>query len=308
MEYPPNNSECCAPIYLEKMMKALSISKNNSKKDTFIKAGNVANLKISEKIDKDLLNFQEILMENREQQKKIAGTNKTKTLEANDYFSQYQQQLYFKIESSMSYQTIVDNGYDLPPDQLFSVPDQWSSTQNLEKYFEELKQRNNKLKINLDCKYERTLLLHNLPELLKTERNFNLKLGQIFHEWIKPLAHLSLIKSGSENSKESKRHENLHNIPDVFNTIFVGFPKLYFRQIDRWRNLISDLENQANDYFSIKGFCQSFLCQSYGQFENDMAGYIYHCKLMQQDNFKQNMMELKLVWGVWDLGFRIHDL
>ena len=77
------------------------------------------------------------------------------------------------------------------------------------------------------------------------------------HNWLVKLAHLVLCG---------------HDLPSdaIFNTIFCGFPKLYWNQIDRWRFLIEDLEEFG---LTIEGITRRFLPGSREALENSMAVY-----------------------------------
>merc|ERR1719454_1416984 len=120
-------------------------------------------------------------------------------------------------------------------------------------------------------------MLYNLPELLKTEQKFNQILGFIMNTWLKQLAHLSQIRDDIPRDA-------------IFHTIFLGFPKLYWNQIERWRNLIEDLKEYG---LTIEGITKRFLPDNKEALEKQMSVYINHCKLMQQEHFKKEMDELK---------------
>lgn len=194
----------------------------------------------------------------------------------------YIEKIYDKIDPNRSYSEICQKNYHLEPQTVFKLPAGFRSVKDHEENFD----RSSDPKTNKNCKNERILSVYNLPEILQTEYSYNLKLGNIFHYWLIPLAYLTIIRK---------------DIPEDFlSVIFQKFPNLYWSQIDRWRNLMKDLTNlstyslSSDRQITVDNICHSFLphqdfnkTPSERSYDHDMACYIYHCKLMENDSYNK---------------------
>jgi len=202
--------------------------------------------------------------------------NDLKSLDNRKNDEEYQKKLFSIIDSASNYKSLVENNYLEDPNILFAIPEKFSDA-NLKKSFEDGTLYNGK--VDPTCKKERVLLIHNLPEILKTESNFNKIMGYIMHTWLKQLAHLNFLS---------------HDIPtaSIFNTIFNGFPKLYWNQIDRWRKLLEDIDKYG---LTIEGITKRFLPDKKEELDQQMSVYINHCKLMKQEHFTKELENLKLL-------------
>ena len=128
-----------------------------------------------------------------------------------------------------------------------------------------------------------------LLELIETEYNYNIKLGKIFHIWIKQLA-IVMHKQNLNASSQNQQSEEQNPIPDVFNCMFAGFPTLYCKQIERWRGLMEDIEEYG---FGVEALSKRFIPVDSNLFKNEMSSYFFHCKNMKKESYHNQLKQIQ---------------
>lgn len=99
--------------------------------------------------------------------------------------------------------------------------------------------------------------------------------------------HKQNINANSQNNQQS---EDQNPIPDVFNCMFAGFPTLYCKQIDRWRDLMEDIEEHG---VGVEALSKRFIPADSNLFKNEMSSYFFHCKNMKKESYHDQLKQIQ---------------